>query len=331
MLLKVGELARRSGVTVRALHHYDSIGLLRPSGRSESGYRLYDRDDVARLHGIQALRGMGVPLAEVARLLEGGADAMQALLARQLVALEASIARTQALRDRVGLMQTLLAGGGQPDIDDWLGSLEMMSDLEQHFSLDELKAAFERGKQLEPEWMALMQPVREAMARRVASDALELQPLVQQWMDLAARWMEGDADRLSRWRRIVRARPTMPLPQGMDAELREYVHEAIRHRMEVLAKYVGLEEQHRLDGTLRPEWRALGERAERLIADGEPPQSDAARALARDWLALLDRMVGHDPDLRARVIAAYENEPLLQAGLVFSAAARAYVRQALRA
>ena len=82
-LREYDELAKRTGLTVRTLHHYDSIGLLRPSGRSESGYRLYDRDDVARLHGIQALRGMGVPLAEVARLLEGGADAMQALLARQ--------------------------------------------------------------------------------------------------------------------------------------------------------------------------------------------------------------------------------------------------------
>lgn len=48
MMLKVGELARRSGLTVRTLHHYDSIGLLKPSGRSDAGYRLYNRDDVAR-------------------------------------------------------------------------------------------------------------------------------------------------------------------------------------------------------------------------------------------------------------------------------------------
>src|SRR5262249_19802381 len=82
MLLRVGELAKRTGVTVRALHHYDSISLLRPSGRSEGGYRLYDREDVARLHGIQTLRRMGVPLAEVAQLLDGGAQSLQAILAR---------------------------------------------------------------------------------------------------------------------------------------------------------------------------------------------------------------------------------------------------------
>lgn len=48
MKLKIGELAKRSGLTVRALHHYDSIGLLCPSARSEAGYRLYNRDDIAR-------------------------------------------------------------------------------------------------------------------------------------------------------------------------------------------------------------------------------------------------------------------------------------------
>ena len=65
MMLKVGELARRTGLTVRTLHHYDSIGLLSPSARSDSGYRLYQRDDIARLHQIQALRRFGMSLADI--------------------------------------------------------------------------------------------------------------------------------------------------------------------------------------------------------------------------------------------------------------------------
>ena len=46
MLLKVGELAKQTGLTVRALHHYDDIGLLQPSVRSDAGYRLYTRKDI---------------------------------------------------------------------------------------------------------------------------------------------------------------------------------------------------------------------------------------------------------------------------------------------
>ncbi len=118
MLLKVGELAKRSGLTVRALHHYDSIGLLHPSGRSESGYRLYSRDDVARLHGIQTLRRMGLSLGDVAHLLDGGAVALPAILAQQIGALDQEIVQAQALRERLTVMQLILASGGQPEIDD---------------------------------------------------------------------------------------------------------------------------------------------------------------------------------------------------------------------
>ena len=139
MLLKVGELARRTGLTVRALHHYDSIGLLHPTGRSDGGYRLYGRDDVARLHGIQTLRRMGLSLADVAQLLDGAAVTLPVILARQIGVLDEEIAQAQALRERLGVMQSIIAGGGQPEIDDWLASLSMMSTFEQYFSAGELK------------------------------------------------------------------------------------------------------------------------------------------------------------------------------------------------
>ena len=65
MRLKVGDLAKRSGLTVRTLHHYHAIGLLTPSARADNGYRLYDRNDIARLHQIQALRRFGLSLTEI--------------------------------------------------------------------------------------------------------------------------------------------------------------------------------------------------------------------------------------------------------------------------
>ena len=70
MPLKVGELAKRCGLTVRTLHHYDQIGLLRSSARSGSGYRLYGRTDIARLHQIQVLRKLGLSLGEIGTWLD---------------------------------------------------------------------------------------------------------------------------------------------------------------------------------------------------------------------------------------------------------------------
>src|SRR5829696_7097424 len=67
--MRTGEVARATGLTVRTLHHYDEIGLLVPSRRSEAGYRLYSDGDVRRLYRIVALRGMGFPLGEIAAVL----------------------------------------------------------------------------------------------------------------------------------------------------------------------------------------------------------------------------------------------------------------------
>ena len=66
----VGEVAALAGVSVRTLHHYDELGLVVPSGRTEAGYRLYDHADLERLQEVLALRATGLPLGEVKAVLD---------------------------------------------------------------------------------------------------------------------------------------------------------------------------------------------------------------------------------------------------------------------
>ena len=63
--LKVGELAKRTGLTVRTLHHYDEFGLLKPSLHTAAGHRLYTGEDVVRLQQVLSLRQFGFSLEEV--------------------------------------------------------------------------------------------------------------------------------------------------------------------------------------------------------------------------------------------------------------------------
>lgn len=80
-LYKVSEVARLANVTVRALHHYDEIGLLRPSGRSGAGYRLYSEADLVRLHRIAVGRSLGLALEEIRRALDDPNTDARGLLA----------------------------------------------------------------------------------------------------------------------------------------------------------------------------------------------------------------------------------------------------------
>ncbi len=69
--LKVGELARRTGLSVRTLHHYDEIGLLSPARRTATGHRLHGRDEIQRLQQIRSLRQLGFSLMEIRECLDG--------------------------------------------------------------------------------------------------------------------------------------------------------------------------------------------------------------------------------------------------------------------
>ena len=66
----VGRVAELAGVTVRTLHHYDEIGLLSPSERSQAGYRRYDDHDLERLQQIRYYRELGFSLPEIATILD---------------------------------------------------------------------------------------------------------------------------------------------------------------------------------------------------------------------------------------------------------------------
>ncbi len=72
--MTVGQVAERFGVTVRTLHHYDEIGLLRPSDRSPAGYRLYTAADLERMQQVIVYRRLGFSLEEVTALVDGDAD-----------------------------------------------------------------------------------------------------------------------------------------------------------------------------------------------------------------------------------------------------------------
>lgn len=92
----VGELAKLTGVTVRALHHYDEIGLVRPSERSAAGYRLYDDRDVRRLEQVLWLRELGLGLDAIGAAL-ADKDAVRELLLRHREALVSRRARLDEL------------------------------------------------------------------------------------------------------------------------------------------------------------------------------------------------------------------------------------------
>lgn len=97
--LTVGGAASVVGVTVRTLHHWDEVGLAGPSQRTSGGHRLYDAADVARLHRVRLYRELGVPLAEIAQLLDAPTADAEESLTRQRDQVREHIARLERSAD----------------------------------------------------------------------------------------------------------------------------------------------------------------------------------------------------------------------------------------
>jgi len=103
--LTVGRAAALVGVSVKTLHHWDAVGLVRPSGRTWAGYRVYSGEDIARIHRVLVYRELGFPLAEIGRILDDPAIDAREHLRRQRAEL---VGRIDRLREMVGAVDRML-------------------------------------------------------------------------------------------------------------------------------------------------------------------------------------------------------------------------------
>lgn len=119
--MNIGQAARQSGLSTKMIRYYESIGLLRPAGRSASGYRLYGEQDLHVLAFIKRSRDLGFPLEEVGKLLtlwqdRGRASAdVKALALSHIDTLNRKIAELSALRDTLGELAQHCQGDHRPD------------------------------------------------------------------------------------------------------------------------------------------------------------------------------------------------------------------------
>ena len=326
MQMQVGALARATGLTVRTLHHYDEIGLVKPSGRSESGYRLYDEADVARLHAVQALRQLGLPLAEIGPLLDDRQAGPEHILEQQMHALDRQIRQAGELRERLALLLDSLRRGAAPAMDDWVRSLSLMTTYTRYFSADELRTIFRAFDSAEDEWEALKREARACMDDGAAPGSDAAQALTRRWIALMHRVMGGDFALMERWGAMFRQEPSAHGHGGAPpTDMIAYVESAIALRVELLRQHYGDLDFRRVRQLPDEAWRPIEAAGRKLLAAGTAPTSGAARRLRQRWQALLQEMAGGDAALLAKLETSHRADPRLVAGAPLSAEVREFL------
>ncbi len=167
--LRIGEVARRTGLTTRTLRHYDELGLLVPSGRTEGDYRMYTLDDVQRLLAIQHLKSLGLGLTEIRAALDDPGFDASATLRRHIEAVEDRIAAEQDLLRRL----TSLLASPHDDWDAVLAAIALSERLRHPEAAVRFRATLDAPADIPtPDLIALLRGDPEPGVREVATWAL---------------------------------------------------------------------------------------------------------------------------------------------------------------
>lgn len=232
--LKVGQLARRTGVSVRTLHYYDEIGLLAPSEHTHTGHRLYTAEDVARLQQIVSLRQLGLSLDQIRDCLGRGTCSPAEIVEQHLARLREQIELQQQLSRKLEQVAAALRANGTAAIDDLIYAIEGVTMIEKYYTPEQLawlenrrkQVGEERIKEVEAEWATLIAEVQAEMERGTDPTSEPVLALARRWIGLVDEFTGGNPEIVAAVRKMWQEQPSIGEHRGITHELGQYIGQA---------------------------------------------------------------------------------------------------------
>ncbi|MEM6436263.1 MAG: MerR family transcriptional regulator, partial [Cyanobacteria bacterium P01_D01_bin.115] len=150
--LKIGELAKQTGLSIRTLHYYDEIGLLVPSHRTEADHRLYGDEDIIRLQQILSLRQLGFALKEIRACLENPEFSLPQVIDLHLARLQEQMAVSRSLFTQLSQLAQQLQSAQSVAVEDLMTTMETITMTQQYLTQEQqdlLEGRLNQGQQAE--------------------------------------------------------------------------------------------------------------------------------------------------------------------------------------
>ena len=242
-LFKAREFAHLTGVTVRALHHYDRLGVLKPSRYSHAGYRLYCESDVARLEQIVALKFIGFSLREIKDILKGEPADLPTALRRQREAIEEKRARLQQAIRAIQRAEAVIATSDHANWKVFTKIIEVINmqtnmDWTRKYYSEEAKLEIEKRaaaipseviEQAQSDWAQLIKEVEAAVASQEDPAGTRAQSLAARWAELIRSFTGGNAEIQKGLNRMYADRDNWPdsMPKPFGDAVQEFIAKAM--------------------------------------------------------------------------------------------------------
>lgn len=237
------DFARLAGVTVRTLHHYDRIGLLKPSGYTGAGYRLYRKQDLVRLQQIVTLKFIGFSLTQIKNLLNSNSFDLTVALSQQREIISEKRQHLDLAIKAIEKAQSLLATNDEPDWDAFKQIIEVinmqnnMEWTEKYYSDEAKQKIAERAATISPEvieqgqrdWATLIREVETAVSQDVDPKSEQAAELATRWSELIKAFTGGDREIQAGLNQMYSDQTNWPtnFPKPYSDAAGDFIHQAI--------------------------------------------------------------------------------------------------------
>lgn len=219
---KIGELANETGLTVRALHHYDQIGLFKPSQETEGGHRVYTTADVEQLQKIVTLRQLGFPLDKIKEAIASPEFSLRSATTQLRLDIEKRKADLDDIESRLRDAEQFQSSSGV-QTDQVLQLLSRMNLYERHLTKEQqelikqhdLRFGPEKLDELRREWLKATEEVQKAMHAKLALSDWRTKAICMRWFGLACSFTGGTLQGPYDLKKIVEVEPSASLHLGL--------------------------------------------------------------------------------------------------------------------
>ena len=237
------EFARIAGVTVRTLHHYDRIGLLKPKHYTSAGYRLYAKQDLVRLQQIITLKFIGFSLNQIKNLLNSNSFDLTTALNQQKAIIAEKRQQLDLAINAIEKAQGLLATNEEPDWEAFKQIIEVinmqnnMDWTKQYYSEEAQQKLTERAatipseviEQGQRDWATLIREVEAAVSEGMDPKSEQASALANRWSALIKAFTGGDPEIQAGLNKMYSDQTNWPtnFPKPYSDAAGDFIHKAI--------------------------------------------------------------------------------------------------------
>ncbi|ESA32898.1 family transcriptional regulator [Leptolyngbya sp. Heron Island J] len=227
-LVKIGDLAKRTGLSIRTLHYYDQIGLLSPSHRNSAGHRFYDSQDIIQLQQILSLRQLGFSLDEIRDCLQSPEFSLPQVIELHRARVREQIALSRTLLKRLNAIAQELETTHAVAVENLIEAMETISMSGQYFTTEQQAVLETRFSEHETEWQALLSQIRTEMDKGTDFNSPDVRILARRWLAGMKSFIQGDHSIYASLTRMVQQEEPTAVSWGrMDAATFEYMLKAV--------------------------------------------------------------------------------------------------------